>query len=195
MNKHLALFLLILVLAPFSWTQAGSQTQPSQQEPQLKPHGPGRVRKVDVARIEKQVRHELIMLPNLGVFDNLSFQVKNDATVVLLGQVRTATLKSEAENVTKSVKGVELVDNRITVLPPSPFDDRIRRATARAIFRHPAMTRYAIEPIPSIHIIVDRGHVTLEGVVDSEGDKNIAGIQASTVPDVFSVKNNLRVER
>lgn len=185
------LFPLSLVAATLIAQSAGTTST----QPQLQKHGTRHVSKVDVARIEKQVRHELIMLPNLGVFDNLSFQVKDDATVVLLGQVRTATLKSEAQSVTKSVKGVELVDNRIEVLPASPLDDRIRRATARAIFRHPAMTRYAIEPIPSIHIIVNRGHVTLEGVVDREGDKNIAGIQASTVPDVFSVQNNLRVER
>jgi len=144
-------------------------------------------------RIVKEVRHELVMLPYLGVFDNLEYKV-DGSTVTLVGQVTRPTLKSDAESAVKNIEGVEKVDNQIEVLPPLPQDDRIRRETFRAIFGFPALNRYAIQAVPSIHIIVKGGHVTLEGVVANGGDKNIAGIQANTVPGVFSVTNNLRVE-
>jgi hyperosmotically inducible protein len=145
------------------------------------------------ARIEREVRHQLVMLPYYSVFDELAFKVEGDS-VTLLGQVTRPSLKSDAESAVKSVEGVERVSNQIEVLPPLPQDDRIRRETFRAIFGFPALNRYAIQAVPSIHIIVKGGHVTLEGVVANGGDKNIAGIQANTVPGVFSVTNNLRVE-
>ena len=145
------------------------------------------------ARIEREVRHQLVMLPYYSVFDNLEYKVEGDS-VLLLGQVARPSLKSDAENAVKSVEGVEHVENRIEVLPPSPNDDRIRRAVYRAIFGFPSLDRYAIQAVPPIHIIVKNGHVTLEGVVASAADKNIAGIQANGVSGVFSVTNNLRVE-
>ena len=144
-------------------------------------------------RVEREVRHELAMLPYYSVFDNLAFRV-DDGTVTLLGQVTRPTLKSDAENVVKRIEGVERVINKIDVLPPSPEDDRIRIATYRAIYGDPALNRYAHQAIPPIHIIVKNGNVSLEGVVATEADKNIAGIRANTVPGVFSVTNNLRVE-
>lgn len=143
--------------------------------------------------IEREVRHELVMLPYYGVFDNLTFQVSGP-TVTLGGQVSRPTLKSSAENVVKDIEGVDKVVNNIEVLPVSPMDDRIRLATFRAIYGHTALNRYALQAVPPIHIIVRNGNVTLEGVVASEADKNIANIQARGVPDVFDVKNNLRVE-
>jgi hyperosmotically inducible protein len=126
------------------------------------------------------------------VFDNLMFKVDGDR-VTLLGQVVRPTLKSDAENAVKSIESVASVDNRIEVLPVSPMDDQIRRAVFRAIYGDAALSRYGFSALPSIHIIVKNGHVTLEGVVDSEGDKNLANIRASSVPNVFSVTNNLTV--
>jgi hyperosmotically inducible periplasmic protein len=145
-------------------------------------------------RIQKEVRHELVMLPYLSVFDNLAYKV-NGYDVTLLGQVVNPTLKSDAGNVVKRIEGVEKVDNQIEVLPTSPMDDGLRRRLYRAIYGYPALQRYAMPVIKPIRIIVKNGHVTLEGVVDSEGDKNIAGIRANSVPGIFSVTNNLVVAK
>jgi hyperosmotically inducible periplasmic protein len=144
------------------------------------------------ARITKEVGHELRMLPYFTVFDNLAYKV-DGYNVTLIGQVTKPTLKSDAENVVKRIEGVEHVDNQIEVLPVSPNDDRIRRAVYRAIYGYPALQKYALGVQQSIRIIVKNGNVTLEGVVDNEGDKNIANIRANGVSGVFSVKNNLQV--
>jgi hyperosmotically inducible periplasmic protein len=150
----------------------------------------------DLAHIQKEVRHELLMLPYYNLFDNLSFKVDPGGVVTLMGQVTRPTLKSDAGNVVKHVEGVTQVNNQIEVLPLSPNDDRIRRQIARAIYGNPALSdRYGFQAMPSIHILVKNGNAVLEGVVANEGDKNIAGIQAKSVPGVFSVTNNLRVER
>jgi hyperosmotically inducible periplasmic protein len=140
----------------------------------------------------KEVRHQLVLLPYYSVFDNLAFKVEG-SKVTLLGQVVRPSLKSDAENVVKKLEGVSSVDNQIEALPVSPLDDRIRRAEYRAIYGDPGLSRYGFQAVPSIHIIVKSGNVTLEGVVDSEADKNLAGIRANGVPNVFSVKNNLQV--
>jgi hyperosmotically inducible protein len=145
-------------------------------------------------RVAREVRHELVMLPYYNVFDNLAFKV-DGSTVTLLGQVTRPTMKSDAERVVKNIEGVEKVVNNIQVLPLSPNDDRIRMAVYRAIYSQPALQRYGMQAVPPIHIIVNNGNVTLEGVVASEADKNIANVQANGVPGVFSVKNNLRVEK
>jgi hyperosmotically inducible protein len=146
------------------------------------------------SRIAREVRHELVMLPYYGVFDDLAFSV-NNGTVTLMGAVTRPTLKSDAENVVKRIEGVNQVINNIEVLPLSPMDDQIRMAVYRAIYGDPALsTRYGYRALPSIHIIVKNGHVTLEGVVANEADKNIANIRANGVPNVFSVTNNLQVE-
>jgi hyperosmotically inducible protein len=113
--------------------------------------------------------------------------------VTLLGQVVRPTLKSDAENAVKHIEGVEKVDNQIEVLPPSPTDDRIRLALYRAIYGYPALEKYALGVQKPIRIIVNNGHVTLEGVVDNETDKNIAGLRAKGVPGTFSVDNHLQV--
>jgi hyperosmotically inducible periplasmic protein len=144
------------------------------------------------ARITKEVRHELLMLPYLNVFDNLAYKV-DGYNVTLMGQVTRPTLKSDAENVVKKIEGVEHVDNQIEVLPLSPNDDRIRRQLYRAIYGYPALQKYAMGVQQPIRIIVKNGNATLEGVVDSEADKNIANIRARSVPGVFSVTNNLQV--
>jgi len=145
------------------------------------------------ARMEREVRHELVTLPYYGLFDNLAFRV-DGTTVTLLGQVSRPVLKEGAGNVVKDIEGVEKVENQIEVLPLSSNDDRIRLATYRAIYGQAALNRYALQALPSIHIIVKNGNVTLEGVVDSQMDKNIAGLQANSVSGVFSVTNSLRVE-
>lgn len=142
--------------------------------------------------LESKVRHELVMLPYYNVFDNLEFQIDGNR-VTLLGQVTRPTLKSDAEAVVKRIAGVGSVDNRIEVLPLSSFDDRIRFAELRAIYSQPGLDRYGLGAIPSIHIIVANGNVTLVGVVNSETDKNLASIRANLVPGVFSVTNHLRV--
>ena len=140
----------------------------------------------------KEVRHQLLLLPYYSVFDNLLFKVEGDK-VTLLGQVVRPTLKSDAENAVKSIEGVSAVDNQIEVLPTSPMDDGLRRAVYRALYGDTSLSRYGMSALPSIHIIVKNGNVALEGVVDSESDKNLANIRANGVPNVFSVTNNLAV--
>jgi hyperosmotically inducible protein len=147
-----------------------------------------------IERIQKEVRHELVMLPYLGVFDYLAFKV-DGSTVTLLGQVTRPTLKSDSENVVKKIEGVEKVDNQIEVLPPSPMDDQLRRRLYRAIYGYPNLQKYALGVQQPIRIIVKNGNVTLEGVVDNEGDKNVAGIRAKGVPGIFNVTNNLQVAK
>ena len=144
-------------------------------------------------RIEREVRHELIMLPYYGVFDNLEYSVNGNA-VTLMGQVTRPTLRNDAESAVKHIEGVEEVDNKIRVLPLSPLDDRIRTAAFRSVYGQPGLDRYALQAVPPIHIIVENGHLTLVGVVASQGDKDLAGIRASTVGGVFSVENKLRAE-
>ncbi len=142
--------------------------------------------------ITKEVRHELVMLPYLDVFDNLTFSV-DGGKVTLTGQVTRPTLKGDAERVVKRIAGVERVDNQIEVLPLSLHDDRLRRSLYRAIYGFPSMNRYALPVIKPIRIIVKNGNVTLEGIVDNQADKSIANIRANGVHGVFSVTNNLRV--
>jgi hyperosmotically inducible protein len=144
-------------------------------------------------RITREVRHELVMLPYYGVFDNLAYRV-DGGSVTLMGQVARPTLKSDAGNVVKGIEGVTHVDNQIEVLPLSPMDDGLRVAEYRAIYGHPGLDRYAMQAVPPIHIIVSNGKVTLEGVVATQADKDMAAIRANTVSGVFSVVNNLRVE-
>lgn len=140
----------------------------------------------------REVRHQLVMLPYYSVFDNLAYKVEGD-TVTLEGQVTRPTLKSDAAGVVKNIEGVGRVVNNIEVLPLSPMDDQIRRAMYRTIYGEAGLSRYAQSAVPSIHIIVKNGTVTLEGVVDNEGDKNLVNVRANGVPNVFAVKNNLVV--
>ena len=148
----------------------------------------------DEGEIAKEVRHQLVTLPYYGVFDDLAFRV-DGGTVTLMGAVTRPTLKSDAENSVKRIKGVANVANNIEVLPLSPMDDQIRIATYRAIFGDPSLSdRYGYRAVPSIHILVKNGHVVLEGVVANAMDKNIAGIRANGVSGVFSVDNDLVVE-
>ena len=144
-------------------------------------------------QLGKQVRHELVTLPYYGVFDNLAYDI-DGSTVTLYGQVVRPTTRSDAERRVKRLAGVSRVINNIKVLPLSGFDDNIRRATYRSLARTAGLYRYLQGTNPSIHIVVDRGHVTLEGVVSNSGDKTLANMAARQVPGAFSVTNNLKVE-
>ena len=144
-------------------------------------------------RLVKAVRHELVMLPNYDVFDNLAYRV-DGGKVTLFGQVVRPTLKDQAERVVKKLEGVTAVQNEIEVLPLSPNDDRLRLAVFRSVYAGP-LQRYSLRAVPPIHIIVKNGNVTLEGAIGSEGDKNLAGIKANGVEGVFSVKNNLAIDK
>ena len=154
----------------------------------------GRAAAAELGPLAREIRHELVLLPYYGVFDNLEFRVEG-SKVTLMGQVTRPTLKTSAERVVKRLEGVEEVDNQIEVLPLSSNDDRIRIAVYRAIHGHSALTRYAIRAVSPIHIIVKNGDVTLMGLVANEMDTNIAYVQANAVSGVFSVTNKLRVER
>ena len=148
------------------------------------------------AKIVREVRHELAMLPYYGVFDWLEYVVQPDNTVELRGQVVRPTTKSDAENRVKDIEGVPGVVNHIEVLPLSGHDDRLRRALYRAIYgSNSPLFRYATQTVPSIHIIVRNGRATLKGVVATKGDANLAYIKARGVPGLFEVKNELKIER
>lgn len=171
---------LCLFISLSAWSQAAKNNQSSAADQRMQD------------RISREVYHELVMLPQLTIFDNLSYKI-DGSTVTLMGDVRNAVLKDEAQHAVKKIEGVENVNNQIEILPPSPNDDRIRRAVARSLFNDDRLFKYSMGSVPPIHIIVKGGHVTLEGVVDNEADKNQAGIRANSVPGVFSVQNNLRV--
>jgi hyperosmotically inducible periplasmic protein len=181
--------LLLSVALPLIFSMAALASPAIQDNPST-----GALSQKSIDRIYKEVRHELVMLPYYGVFDNLAYKVDPDGTVTLLGQVSQPTLKSDAENVVKRIEGVEKVVNNIEALPTSINDDRIRRAAYRAIYGNSVLNPYQIRAVPPIHIIVKNGNITLEGVVARQMDKQIAGVQANRVPGAFSVTNNLAVE-
>lgn len=147
------------------------------------------------ARLVREVRHELVTLPYYGVFDWLTYEVQNDGTVVLHGQVVRPSTRSDAEGRVKEIDGVTRVVNQIETLPLSPNDERLRVALYRAIYNYNSpLFRYATQSVPPIHLIVDRGHATLKGVVANKGDAQLAYIRARGVPGLFSVKSELTVE-
>ena len=170
------------------------------------------------ARLAEQTRKEIVTLPNFGVFDHITYSLGDGgSTVVLRGQVAKPTLKTSAERVVQKLEGVEKVVNEIEVLPNSPNDERVRAGVYVRVYGHPSLSRYnpnrgtpvfpstarrnfgiSADPPPGphpIHIIVKNGNVTLEGVVDTEGDKTVAGLQANSTPGAFSVTNNLVVAK
>ena len=145
--------------------------------------------------IVREVRHELVTLPYYGVFDWLEYEVQNDGTVILRGQVVRPSTKSDAGGRVKQIDGVRRVENDIEVLPLSSQDDRLRLALYRSIYANNSpLFRYATQSVPPIHLIVKRGHATLKGVVANRADAQQAYIRARTVPGLFSVRNELIVE-
>ncbi|ABF40050.1 hypothetical protein Acid345_1047 [Candidatus Koribacter versatilis Ellin345] len=177
-RKTVAAVLLSFCLAALSTAQQA--TSPSQTSPQTED------------RIKREVRHEILMLPWYGVFDVIGYQV-NGANVTLTGAVVKPVTKSDAENSVKRIEGVESVTNQIEVLPPSSMDDQLRIRLFKAIYGFPSLQKYDLGTIKPIRIIVKSGHVSLEGVVDNQGDKDTAGIRANSVSGIFEVKNNLQV--
>lgn len=172
-----------LVLAPVTAFGAVDNNQPKQSQTR------------QLTRLEDDIRHQLVMMPWYSVFDQIQFKV-DGRHVALLGAVTRPTLKSDAERIVKRIEGVESVSNNIEVLPLSPMDDRIRLALARAIYGYNSpLFRYGLGANPSIRIIVKNGNVTLAGVVGSEFDRNVANLRANQVSGVFSVMNNLVVDK
>ena len=188
MKKGLNIFLsAVLALGTTGLAFAGAVDQPAQQ---ITNSANTRLEQ----RLSSEVRHELNMIPQFTVFDNLAYRV-NGGTVTLFGQVRDAIVKDSAEARVKHLEGVERVDNQIEILPTSFNDDRIRRRVASAVFNDPRLFNYGIQSVPPIHIIVKNGHVNLEGVVRTQAEKDDAFIRANGVSGVFSVENNLQVEQ
>ncbi|HSK71002.1 MAG TPA: BON domain-containing protein [Pyrinomonadaceae bacterium] len=142
--------------------------------------------------LEQQIFKELIKLPYYGVFDHIAYEVKGD-TVILYGKINNAMNKKQAEREVRDIAGVRNVVNNIEILPPSPFDNSIRYRTLRTFANTGGLYRYLWEPNPSVRIIVDRGHITLEGYVANRGDYNLMNILANGVPGVFTVRNNLKI--
>lgn len=146
------------------------------------------------ARLEREIRHELLLLPAYTLFDHVAFRLEG-TTVVLTGEVTKSTLKEDAERMVRRIAGVEHVRNEIRVLPGSPVDEQIRIAAYRAIYSTPTLNRYATQAILPIHILVENGRITLIGAVANEADRNLAYTKALEVPGVFSVTNRLVVEQ
>jgi hyperosmotically inducible periplasmic protein len=173
--------------APFSQGASGptpgavqhSSTQTSTQEKSTSP-------------VEREIHHQLLLLPYYSVFDNLEFSLSG-SKVILVGQVVRPTLKANAEAAVKSVEGVVTVDNRIEVLPVSAADDDLRTAIYRAVFEDDELKKYGVPTLPTLHILVKNGHVSLAGFVDSEGDKNLAATRTRGVANVGAVRNDLAV--
>ncbi len=153
----------------------------------------GSAKGVPETAILREVRHELVTLSRYTVFDNIAYRV-DGTQVTLMGQVTQPVLKDDAGNAVKGIDGVTSVDNQIEVLPLSPMDNGVRMAVFRAIYGDPDLGRYGLQAVPSIHIIVKNGNVTLEGAVMNEMDKDLANIRANGVGGVFSVTNHLRVD-
>ena len=143
--------------------------------------------------LPEQIRLELIKVPNFGVFDNIAFNLEDSDTVVLTGQVISPVVKSGAEIALLRIPGIKKVVNNIEVLPLSRMDDEIRLKTYYAVYSNNGFEKYATMAQAPIRIIVDNGHVTLEGVVANKIDKSMAVLSANTVPGVFSVTDNLRI--
>lgn len=173
------LSVLILTIAAFSAQSVVAQTD---------------AQKVEQARMERQIRKEILSLPYYGVFDAIGYELEGD-TLTLNGYVVRPYTKKEAGDAVQDVAGVRAVVNNIEVLPPSPSDDRIRVRIYRAIENSGSMYRYLLGANPSIRIIVNRGRVILEGVVAYEGDRTLAEIAATEIFGVFNVTNNLKLER
>ena len=156
---------------------------------------------VDPSQLAPKIRQELVTEPFYSIFDNLGFRI-DGPTVTLLGEVWWPNLKNTAEQVVANLEGVTSVENQIEVLPTSFYDDRLRLATARALFSHPVLRKYVWPGVSfgllphrsDIHIIVKNGHVTLEGVVLRKTDSDVASLVANRVHGIFSVTNNLHVQ-
>lgn len=194
-NKRLMPWGCLIALAALFLT-AGAGVTTAQQKKQAQLGSPDTRDTRRMEALKEQVRHQLVMLPYYSVFDWLQAGVKPDGTVVLKGEVTRPTLKNDAEHRVKNIEAATRVINNIEVLPLSTFDDELRVALYRSLFRYNSpLFRYGTQSVPPIHIIVKNGRVALEGAVNNENDKTVAGLKAKGISGVFDVKNNLRVER
>ncbi|HZF38564.1 MAG TPA: BON domain-containing protein [Blastocatellia bacterium] len=194
-----ALFTAFTIMAlAFAWISSSAAPAPQKKSKKSKlesgSRAEGEARNLNY--LTKEIRKELVTLPFFGVFDWLEGKVEPDGTVYLGGQVTRPTLKKDAQRRVEKVEGVDRVINEIEVLSLSPNDDRLRRAVFRELFNfNSPLFRYGQQPIPPIHIIINRGRLTLKGVVANKGDSDLANIKARGVPGLFEVKNDLRVEK
>lgn len=174
--------LLVLVIAIFGFYSVNLQAKTVGDDKNILSPG-----------IERQVRKEILKLPYYGVFDNIAYKVEGD-TIILSGKVVQPITKKDAARVVGKIGGVAKVVNNIEVLPLSNFDDSIRIGAYRTFARAGALSRYLYELNPSVRIIVENGHLALEGYVANRGDYNYFNVLARGVTGVFSVDNNLIVE-
>ncbi len=146
-----------------------------------------------VRKLSKEVRKRLVTIPWYNVFDNLDYRIRGK-TVILGGQVVFPLSRKSVGRYVKGLPGVEHVVNHVKNLPVSPFNRQVRMEEFQALFMHQSpLFHYVLGVNPRIHIVVNNGRVTLYGVVENQADRQFAGMRARSVPDVFSVKNKLRV--
>lgn len=196
MKRAMFIAFTAFALAFIAISSSAAPTPQKKSKSKLEPRSRAEREARDLAYLTKEIRKELVTLPFFGVFDWLEGSVEPDGTVYLRGQVTRPTLKKDAQRRVERVEGVDRVINRIEVLPLSPNDDRLRRAVYIALFNsNSPLFRYGQQPVPPIHIIINRGRLTLKGVVASKGDSDIANIKANGVPGLFEVRNELRVEK
>ena len=143
--------------------------------------------------VSQSVRHEVLVYPYYSIFDDVSFRVSN-GQVELMGAVTEPFKKSDIERIVKKLPGVTAVTDELKVLPLSNFDNRLRMQVARAIYGDASMLIYRNQSLPPIHILVENGHVTLTGWVNTDFDKQIAGMRANSSMSLGMVVNNLQVE-
>ena len=189
--------LSVVMCAPFASGQsAAKQNKPQNNQKESSLRSPASRDERSVVTLADEVRHQLVMLPYYSVFDWLEAKVGTNGEVTLTGDVVKPTTKSDAEARVKNLESVSRVDNKIEVLPISPNDDQLRIALYRAIFKSDSpLFRYGTAALPSIHIIVNNGHVRLKGIVATPEDGQLAYMAANGVPGVFDVKNELQVEK
>jgi hyperosmotically inducible protein len=190
-----ALTIIVLAFASISsYAAPAPQKKSKKSRLESRPRAEGEARNLDY--LTKEIRKELVTLPFFGVFDWFEYKVEPDGTVYLAGQVTRPTLKKDAQRRVERVEGVDRVINQVEVLPLSPNDERLRRAVFRELFNfNSPLFRYGQQPVPPIHIIVNRGRLVLKGVVANKGDSDLANIKARGVPGLFEVRNELKVER
>lgn len=196
MKKVIFIAFTIIALLFVSISSLAAPTPQKSKKSKLESRSRAESEARDLAYLTKEIRKELVTLPFFGVFDWLEGNVQPDGTVYLRGQVTRPTLKKDAQRRVERIEGVDRVINQIEVLPLSPNDDRLRRAVYIALFNsNSPLFRYGQQTVPSIHIIINRGRLTLKGVVANKGDSDIANIKANSVPGLFEVRNELKVEK
>ena len=196
MKKIFFALFVVAALLVASGASANGSLEPQKKKKKLEQRTQTERDSREVERLAKEVRKELVTIPTFGVFDWLEGNVEPDGTVHLRGEVTRPTIKKDAERRVRKVEGVASVDSRIEVLPLSPNDDRLRRAVYRELFNSGSpLFRYGQGAVPSIHIIIKNGRLTLKGVVSSKSDSDLAKLKAGTVSGLFEVRNELQVEK